>query len=620
MSDLDPDTPAPDIASLPTIPNEGPAGALLSSPSPGEGASQPTLVTSSDALLQNNNSGTHINGEAKKPDDSQPIAAERVASQKTTQDKEKEKKAWNSTATLYCSKTGYPHSNQLNCGMITCRSCGQILTRLSSQLTLGDVGEEKSKDAPGQIPEHLKIGHAIIYQDIGGFYITTEERDRPFQLKAERNNVLRKGLAQNKEMVFKVSTVLRTTIPVDPTRSSLGSKQLLDNTITGNARLSVTVQYTKIAILSSLFIDALKSVISYDTKEQLESGRLELNEPFSIIGHHLEELEAYMRRSEGRGGQNTAVNGSGDESAAATTSEADAVHRETSIHVGLVLDFINPILKDLITAELARHKRDVPMCTYRMMWYLFRPGDTVYVMSEEAEDAYIVDSVDMDQFLLSDPAGIRRICCIKLWHLEFNGQYVTRARAETTIRPFKGERPITSLNVVPCEIWDKSDGGQLRAKLEERGKSWAEHLLGKQVEYKGEPLKPGKIPVEGRVYADSASYYGLDGNTLDFEPLKTGPISKPLGINPNGPLGKPLGIKPANWMPHPPTQQIKPIDTHTPRASYDKLSVKKIGEIVDEVLDRRIGYLLCSRKLKGFVFGTRTWRTYLRCPYEWLAL
>lgn len=45
---------------------------------------------------------------------------------------------------------------------------------------------------------------------------------------------------------------------------------------------------------------------------------------------------------------------------------------------------------------------------------------------------------------------------------------------------------------------------------------------------------------------------------------------------------------------------------HKPRTDYDNLSIKKIGELVDDS-GCRIGYLLCSRKLKGFVFSSRVW-------------
>lgn len=66
-----------------------------------------------------------------------------------------------------------------------------------------------------------------------------------------------------------------------------------------------------------------------------------------------------------------------------------------------------------------------------------------------------------------------------------------------TIKPFKGEKPVTSLEVVPCRIWDKTDGGKLRTRLEARGMKWVDHLPGKQVNYRGQPFKPGRTPVRG---------------------------------------------------------------------------------------------------------------------------
>lgn len=252
---------------------------------------------------------------------------------------------------------------------------------------------------------------------------------------------------------------------------------------------------------SRLFVDALKSVVSYGTRDKLECGTLHFDEPFALIGHHLEALENYARRTDDRTADSDALTGGPDQefvADAATKSEASSVERDTRMHVGLVLDFVNPILKDAIAEEVARYSRadPGPTRTYRMLWYLFRPEDIVYVRSDEGEDAYMVDSVDMDGFSLSsmEITVPRRI---NLWQYEFNGVSIARARRKVIIKPFHGERLIPSLNVVPCEIWDRIDGGRLRAALEERGKKWVDHLLGKHVDYRGEPPTRWKKSVHG---------------------------------------------------------------------------------------------------------------------------
>lgn len=160
----------------------------------------------------------------------------------------------------------------------------------------------------------------------------------------------------------------------------------------------------------SLFIKVLNSVMSYELQGLFDSSELNLNEPFAVIGHHLEEVEDYLRRTDAAG--------------IGSESEANLVERESHTHVGLVLNFVKTILKDPIAEEHARYSQAVPVGTYRMMWYLIRPGDFVYVMSDEVEDTYVVNSVEVEQFSLS-LKDINVVCCLNLWYLEFNGLCIT---------------------------------------------------------------------------------------------------------------------------------------------------------------------------------------------------
>lgn len=361
-----------------------------------------------------------------------------------------------------------------------------------------DAQSEKST-ASGRLPsDHeperpgLQVDHAVQYNDIGGYHIHSESWHGPFQFDKERHTALQKGpgkgvmrgITHDGETVFRVLTVLRTSITADQHRLSFEKEKILENGILGNPQISVSVMYTSLTIMSRLFIDALKSVVQYDTRDQLEGGSLELREPFALIGHHLEQLEAKYGT--------TGTDNAGDGTVATTGEQDDDVLiRETRAHTKLILDFVKPILEDPIKEEIARYQKDTPMCTYRMLWYLFRPGITVYVMSDESADAYMLSSVNLDGFHLSAAEGSIPTYTLTLWHLDFDGQNITRARSDRSIQPFKGERPIASLNMVPSEVWDKIDNGKLRSELEARGRKWVDHLLGKQCDYRGAPPRPG---------------------------------------------------------------------------------------------------------------------------------
>jgi hypothetical protein len=84
---------------------------------------------------------------------------------------------------------------------------------------------------------------------------------------------------------------------------------------------------------------------------------------------------------------------------------------------------------------------------------------------------------------------------IKVWSLDFDGKYVGRVGKSITIAPFEGERPIRSLQLVPCNIIDRDDNGKWRAELEENGKKWYQLLPGGQVHYSGPVLGETKRQV-----------------------------------------------------------------------------------------------------------------------------
>lgn len=500
-------TPAQNNSSPPTE-----SGTAPSNSPPSSGPDESTPPGDNDATIENDtkrdDSGEDVDTDDKKAD-----------SQNGKQDGQNAKQPPISHAMLYCPNNGVLHSGLLNFGIMNCPLCLQSLARLeplrappphrpgpplripgppyhrrydsdnnsNSDLDGSDDDTDESENERERIPRHLKIDHEIEYRDIGNNPIKNKYWGRRFEFERERNRALKRGSAK-RESVFRTVTVLRTSLPADKHRTEWQTERLRNQCFVGNSQISLAVQYTKIIILSGLFMDALKSVVSYETPD-LESSEFHLGEPFSVISHHLDELEDYVRRIDDR-------SRIADTAGSDAKKEMNSVERETRIHVGLVLDFVKSILKDTIDQERARHNQDVPVCTYRMMWYLIRPGDVVYVMSDDTADAYVVADVEMDSFSLSS-ADINTPCFINLWYLNFNGTYITRARSGAAIKPFRGEVPITSLEVVPCRIWDKADGGKLRAKLEERGKKWVDHLPGKQVNYQGEPSRPGRKMVRG---------------------------------------------------------------------------------------------------------------------------
>ncbi|KAL7952478.1 hypothetical protein V8C34DRAFT_116528 [Trichoderma compactum] len=273
--------------------------------------------------------------------------------------------------------------------------------------------------------------------------------------------------------------------------------------ILGNPKISITLKSINIIIQSQLFIDTLKGLVSYDTGDTLMGEKLELSEPYSVISHHLQDLKAYLEKEK----NNFTINADKGVDIAKETDDKKSVNQEAYSHVSLVVGFVSASLDEPIAKELARYQCGSRYCTYRMLWFHFRPGKTVYVMSDGAVDAYMVKEVDMGGCPLSSSFEYLEPCNITLWNFNFETQHLTCAPKNVQIRPFQGDKLITSLDVVPCEAWDENDNGALRKQLEERGKRWISYLSGRYIEYHGEPSVSGGQVLEGRAYIDCASYH-----------------------------------------------------------------------------------------------------------------
>jgi hypothetical protein len=160
---------------------------------------------------------------------------------------------------------------------------------------------------------------------------------------------------------------------------------------------------------------------------------------------------------------------------------------ETAKNLGLLLDFLGDSgFKRQIKDERARHAGTPATCTFRMLWLLFKPGCTVYVEERGKTEARVVQSLHVDQAILSNLEKQPEALILQLWSLNFDGQYVGRQLTNVVIPTFDGEREITSLEAFPCEYLDRNDGGKTKEALEESGRCWYRWLRGGLTQYTGE--------------------------------------------------------------------------------------------------------------------------------------
>ncbi|KAI3015169.1 hypothetical protein CBS147345_5069 [Aspergillus niger] len=435
---------------------------------------------------------------------------------------------------------------------------------------------EDPKTEPSSI-----VTYCLEYRDSGNNIITTVPWAGPFD-----SSVIRKNAEVKQLVIFNVTTVLETSVPSDPHRYAHETEGLLQDGIITNPTIDVGVHSTRITIFSKSLLNALAHVVTYYPAERLGGEYIQLNAPFTLIGHHLSELEAY------RATYREDNVGSSQPDAADHESVLPICDKETFDQLGLLLHFVkDSFYKDRLSDELARHSQN--RCTFPMLWLLFKPGETVYMESGGQLSAYVVQYMQVDRTLLSSTSRkFTHPYIIQLWNLDFNGTFVGRRSRTVTIAHFDGERQVTSLKIFPGHFIDRQDNGKTRKHLEDLGQKWYELLQGKQVFYSGEFLGPSKRQYQGRIYVDPASYFAQHEYTApdicEVEDMGDG-------------LAKCLCEECRGWKPHPlPDFRWAAYDLLDPRVDKDL-------ELPQSPEGAHHRYLLCSRVLYGLVLKSRTW-------------
>jgi hypothetical protein len=332
------------------------------------------------------------------------------------------------------------------------------------------------------------ITYSLEYRDAGDYHIGTVPWAGPFDLSAAR-----KDLKEKERVICDVVTVLDTSIPEFSHRHPSEKAEILEKGILDNSNIQLKVSSTKLAIRSKALLRVFATVVTYYPEENFQRDLLDLNEPYPLIGHYLGELEAYRATyhnsdlgpiQEGVKNRNTVAQ--------------PACDKEAFDHLGLLFEFLKSShYTTHITDEQERHTRN--LCTFRMLWLLFKPGETVYMESGGQLYAYVIRSMEVDKRILSATSRLQSPpYVIELWNLDFDGRFVGRASTFVTIAHFDGERQVTSLKIFPCEFIDRQDDGKTRRNLEALGAKWYSYLRGRQLFYSGELIGPSKRQVNIR--------------------------------------------------------------------------------------------------------------------------
>ncbi|KAI1844808.1 hypothetical protein JX266_009036 [Neoarthrinium moseri] len=518
---------------------------------------------------------------------------------------------WKADAKLYCPKNGYPHALAQEFGIRRCPACFQDLFKRH-------VAEEPElvENADGDIVLKGEIVHEVQIRDSGGYWLGSETWPTKFDLQEARRGLPNAG----HQAFLKVVTELRTTHRSDKNRSAYESRYILEDGIFDNPSVGIRTHSTLLEITSAPFIQLLRRLVPYYPGTTLEGKILHIQEPYLVVAYHIKEIENFKATYNG----SKAI--TEDEEAISLSEQTlpDRCNKVTHYHIETILSFIKEnIWKDAIDLEMARHNQREPMCTYAMLWLLYEPGTTVYIESDGRLAAYIVQHVHTDPATLSLPPEQLKPYNVITWYLDFDGRYIRRFSRIITIMPFSGEKPIASLSIIPSKFQDAKDQGETKARLHQEGKRWFELLRGGLVRYTGDNLEAPRQFVDGRVVVDCSSYHETkrrekrrrqkksksrsrkkddsdddsdsddDDEEVDAEPE----LVDDLGVGTQKcPCDECMGLRP-----HPPQNfRWKEYDLINPLK-------EKTLELLEGQNDPLHRYLLCSKRLMGFVLKTRSW-------------
>ena len=205
----------------------------------------------------------------------------------------------------------------------------------------------------------------------------------------------------------------------------------------------------ELKINSPAIIQALAGAIDYWPDLDLSKSCLEIEEPFAALYQCRDSLAEFSKSND-----------------SPQPGESDNVcqrYKDSSSHVKLLLDFLEarPEAKK-IALERERHQRATPVATYNMLWMLFAPGTDVYYDAEGYGffAGYVVKEAYGGGLDVDDTSVFN----FTLRSLDFDGFELGRREESVFIQPFRGEREIDSLKVIPCDFYGRNEAGQISEK------------------------------------------------------------------------------------------------------------------------------------------------------------
>ena len=341
--------------------------------------------------------------------------------------------------------------------------------------------------------QEAKIIYRVDYKNSLGELVKSKLDGRPIDVSANTGG--------GQPVLELVTTVEATVRVVDRgKKNAITGKKSLDDKEEkdgGADLLNIeAVKDSKLVIHSPSLCAGLRKVVRYYPGQTLSGSTITIPEPFTVLYHYKSQLTQWLETLD-------------------SENDTDIRHvpfsRDQAIDDFSVLQsFLNDRFDDALEREDALHTRQHPVATFEYLWTLFKPGEDVYWIVDDAKGAYVVKSVD-GGMKNGKPSPYE----ISLWSMEFDGNRLGRKLTDVLLLPFDGERTITSMKLFPSKYYDDPlvrDGKPtLREEMEHRGEEFFKLTQrATHKHYSGPSMETLREKVEGAVMVDFKSFYDRD--------------------------------------------------------------------------------------------------------------
>ncbi|KAF3022530.1 hypothetical protein E8E14_012221 [Neopestalotiopsis sp. 37M] len=320
------------------------------------------------------------------------------------------------------------------------------------------------------------------------------------------------------------------------------------------------VEKSMLLVHSGYLKKIIRDVVHYYPGQNLIGEAILIKEPYAVLAHHADSLTSRLS-SDDR-----------NESASAWSDTEEN-------HLRTLLNFMQSDVEPRYLPAEKRLKQSTPTVTFDDTWYLLRPGLQAYADINNTCHGCIIEKVIFEERDVK--RATPRRWAVTVWFMDkiWTNNEVSPVFTTVYINTFDGECEVTSLSVYPCEYFDRSDDGNRRRHLEERGRRmqeliWKGHQL---LQHDGELAwnSSSTLRLTGQVIVGSVNVHGIELPTTEWD------FSIP---------------KPQSQPPSLPNTKIRE------RLSY-RLRPKNHGP---EFLTQDLLFMMCPVHL-AFVLSTKTW-------------